>query len=302
MKEGIGPAPRNVTSVGAPVLALLFNAFVFGVSWWPMRQLQGDGLHPVWSTAAIYAIGVSGVLLWRPQAMRGWLEHPLLWLLLLASGLNNLGFNWAMATGDVVRVILLFYLMPAWSVLLAWWLLDERPNRSSLARLALALCGVAVMLKDPAQPWPLPSGLADWLALMGGFMFALTNIMLRRLILAPGESRMLAMFGGGLVTGTLVGLAGGAMGLIAAPPALAPGWVLMVLALTLVFVLGNMTLQYGAARLSASASSIILLSEVVFSGISSVALGAAEITLRTLCGGGLILLAALLAAWAPRPR
>ena len=30
----------------------------------------------------------------------------------------------AYAVGDVVRVVLLFYTMPAWSVLFAWWLLD----------------------------------------------------------------------------------------------------------------------------------------------------------------------------------
>jgi drug/metabolite transporter (DMT)-like permease len=66
------------------------------------------------------------------------------------------------------------------------------------------------------------------------------------------------------------------------------------------FVLGNMTLQYGAARISASAGAIILLSEVVFSSVSSVALGAAEITPRTLAGGLLILAAAVLAARAPR--
>ena len=31
-----------------------------------------------------------------------------------------MAFNWAVTVGDVVRVVLLFYLMPAWSVLLAW--------------------------------------------------------------------------------------------------------------------------------------------------------------------------------------
>jgi drug/metabolite transporter (DMT)-like permease len=62
-----------------------------------------------------------------------------------------------------------------------------------------------------------------------------------------------------------------------------------------------MTLQYGAARMSASAGAIILLSEVVFSSVSSVAMGAAQITARTLGGGLLILVAAVMAARAPRP-
>ena len=58
--------------------ALLFNAFVFGVSWWPMRQIEARGLHPVWTTALIYAVGVAGVLVWRPPAWRGLFRHPLL--------------------------------------------------------------------------------------------------------------------------------------------------------------------------------------------------------------------------------
>ena len=201
-----------------------------------------------------------------------------------------------MVTGDVVRVVLLFYLMPAWSVLLAWWLLKEDPTRAAALRLLLALCGLFVMLKAPEQAWPLPSGLADWLALMGGCMFALSNVLLRKVGHVPPPARLFSMFSGGLFTGLLVGLMGGAFGLVAPPPALAWGWVLIVVGVTVFFVLANMTLQYSAPRMSAGASSVILLSEVVFAGVSSVALGSAELLPRTVLGGSLILLAAIFAA------
>ena len=277
--------------------ALLFNAFVFGVSWWPMRQIDAQGMHPVWTTALIYSCGVVGVLIWRPQAWRGLLHFPALWILLISAGLNNLGFNWSMTIGDVVRVILLFYLMPAWTVPLSWAILDERPTAITLLRLLLALVGVGIMLRSPDTPWPVPSGLADWLALIGGFMFALGNVMLRRLAHVPRESRMLAMFSGGVLTATSVGLLGGGMGLIAPPTLQAASGLALLAALTVFFVLANMTLLYGAARTSASAAALILLSEVVFSSVSSVALGAGEITPRVLLGGGLILGAAVMAAF-----
>jgi hypothetical protein len=61
------------------VLALILNAFVWGVSWWPFRQLQGHGLHPLWTTALVYAVVVAGLLALRPQAWRGFLAHPQLW-------------------------------------------------------------------------------------------------------------------------------------------------------------------------------------------------------------------------------
>ena len=61
------------------------------------------------------------------------------------------------------------------------------------------------------------------------------------------------------------------------------------------FLAGNLALQYGAARLRASTTSLIMLSEVVFASVSSVMLGAGEWSSRTVVGGGLILLASLLA-------
>jgi len=275
-------------------LALLLNAFTWGVSWWPFRQLQDLGLHPLWATALIYLFALICLAILRPGAWRGFLQHPGLWTLLLASGLANIGFNWAVTVGDVVRVVLLFYLMPAWVVVLAWPLLGERPNATSLARLALALIGVVVVLKTPESPWPWPHTLADGLAVMGGFSFALTNVMLRRLHGAPTASSMLAMFGGGALMAALAALLGVQQGMVEGLPPLAPSWLGWVGALSVFFLVGNLGLQYGAARLSASATSIIMLSEVVFASTSAVLLGAGELSPRVIAGGALILLAALL--------
>lgn len=274
--------------------ALTLNAFVWGLSWWPFRQLQNQGLHPLWTTALIYIVALLGLFTVQPRAWRGLLKHPGLWWLVLVSGLTNVGFNWAVTVGDVVRVVLLFYLMPAWVVLLAWPLLGEKPNTGSLLRLTLALTGVVIVLKTPTSPWPVPENLADWLALMGGFSFALTNILLRKLNQTPSEARMLAMFGGGAVMATLAAVLGMGMGLVAPPPAPAIGWAGMALLISLAFMAGNLALQYGAAHLSASATSLILLSEVVFASVSSVVLGTGELSTRILLGGGLIILASLL--------
>lgn len=274
--------------------ALTLNALVWGVSWWPFRALQEHGLHPLWATALIYVFALLCLLALKPRAGRAFWQHPMLWWLLLASGLTNVGFNWAVTVGDVVRVVLLFYLMPAWVVLLAWPLLGEKPSSASILRLVLALTGVVIVLKTPGSPWPLPESLADWLALMGGFCFALTNILLRKLNQTPSEARMLAMFGGGAVMASSAAVLGLGLGVVALPPAPSLAWAGLALAITLAFLVGNLALQYGAARLSASATSLIMLSEVIFASVSSVWLGAGELSARTLFGGGLILLASLL--------
>jgi len=284
-----------------PALALIFNAFVWGVSWFPFRQLQGRGLHPVWATALIYAAIFVAVSLLRRQALRGFIAQPGLLLLGLAAGLTNVGFNWAVTEGDVVRVVLLFYLMPLWSVLLAWIFLGERPSPAALARMGLALAGVAVVLKSPETEWPVPASLPDWLGLAAGFCFAVTNILLRRLRAAPGESRALAMFGGCGAVALVAAFACSAAGAVAPPPLAAPGWLPWALLLGTGFVLANICLQYGAGRLVASTTSVIMLSEVLFASASSVALGAAVLGARIWVGGGLIVMAAAWSAFARTP-
>jgi drug/metabolite transporter (DMT)-like permease len=280
--------------------ALVFNAFVWGVSWWPFRELQSQGLHPLWSTALIYFFSLACVaLVWR-GGWRGFALHPQLWLLALAAGLTNVGFNWAVTVGDVVRVVLLFYLMPAWSVLLAWGLLGEQPTRTSLLRLALAMAGVLIVLKSPGSPWPVPHSAADWLALMGGLSFAATNVLLRKLAYTPSESRMMAMFGGGGVMATATALLGMAWHIVPAP-VWSTSWSGVALGLAVAFLLSNMALQYGAARLAASTTALVMLTEILFASLSAAALGAAEFSPRTLLGGSLIVLAAALAALAPAP-
>jgi drug/metabolite transporter (DMT)-like permease len=286
----------------APAAALVFNAFVWGVSWWPFRALHEAGVHPLWSTALVYSLSLLCVLVVRPRAVAAFARQPMLWLLAGAAGLTNVGFNWAVTIGDVVRVVLLFYLMPAWSVLLAWLLLGERPTAPAFGRLALALAGVATVLHVPGAGWPWPSGAADLLALMGGFSFALTNVLLRRLHATAADARVLAMFGGGATLATTVALLGLAQGSVPALPALAPGWGALGLLLALGFLAGNLALQYGAARLAAQTTALVMLSEVVFASLSSVALGASHLSPGVLLGGGMILAAAAWSAWPARSR
>ena len=278
--------------------ALVINAFIWGVSWWPLRELQARGLHPLWATALVYFVVFAGLLVFYSGSLKGFAAHPQLWLLALAAGVTNVGFNWAVTVGDVVRVVLLFYLMPAWSVLVAWALLGEKPTAASLLRLVIAMAGVLIVLQAPGAAWPVPQGLPDWLAIMGGFSFALTNVMLSKLSHTPTSSRMLAMFAGGAVMAAGAALVGMAQHLVPAPSlqGMAP---LFVIGLSLAFLISNAALQYGAARLAATTTALVMLTEILFASGSAALLGAAAFTPRIWLGGGLIVLAALMAALSP---
>lgn len=284
----------QATARGWAAGALVFNAFVWGVSWWPFRQLQALGLHPLWATAFVYALAVLVIGAARPQAWRTLLTTPSLWVILLASGCTNAAFNWAVTAGDVVRAVLLFYLMPLWAIVLARLLLHEPLRARALLRVALALAGAMIVLRPPGGGWPLPHSVADVLAIVGGFSFALNNVMLRREANRPEAARALAMFtGGALVAGTMALLL--RHGGVPAPTG-AAAWAVPAALLAVFFLLSNLSLQYGAARLPAQATSVIMLTEVVFASASAALLGGAALSPQVLAGGALILGAALLAA------
>jgi drug/metabolite transporter (DMT)-like permease len=311
------PGPRSGAPARrlAPVLALAVNAFIWGVSWWPFRRLQALGLHPLWATTLIYVLCVAAIAAWRRGALREFATRPALWLIFLAAGTTNAAFNWAVSIGDVVRVVLLFYLMPLWALLLARLVLGEPFTRRAVVRVALALAGAALVLwhGEPAPGAARAAGAGAWhalpdlLALLGGFSFALNNVMLRRAAALPHEGRAIAMFLGGAV------VAGAAASLLSAGAASAAGgagvhwppagtaWLLPALGLSLAFLGSNLCLQYGASRLSAAAAAVVMPSEVLFASLTSVWWGGATLHASVLAGGALILAAALASAFERRP-
>ena len=283
-----------------PALCLTFNALVWGLSWWPLRQLQGLGLHPLWATVIVYLVAALVIAALRPGAPGLVVRTPALWVLVVASGTTNAAFNWAMVVGDVVRVVLLFYLMPLWAVLLARLLLGEVLTLRAALRVALALAGAAVVLWPDGGGWPLPATLADALALVGGFSFALNNVMLRREAARPEEGRAFAMFAGGVIVAGALASALALHGSTGWPPPPATAWVAGVLALALVFLASNLALQFGAARLPANVTAVVMLTEVVFAAGSALLLDGGRLTPALAVGGTLIIAAALLAAARPR--
>ncbi len=288
-----------------PALALVVNAFVWGTSWWAFRQLESRGLHPLWATVLIYGMAVAVILLLRPRALMQLLRTPALWVLVLASGTTNAAFNWAVTIGDVVRVVLLFYLMPLWAVLLARALLNEPLTRLAGLRVLIALAGAAIVLwpaeRSGWEALPLPRSLPDWLGVIGGFSFALNNVMLRREAHRPEEGRALAMFAGGMAVAGVLALVLARAGIAPWLPAAQPAWLAGVFVLAVLFLFGNMALQYGAARLPANVTSVVMLTEILFASVSALLLGGGSLTAQLLAGGALILLAALLSTLASGP-
>ncbi|MEZ5728868.1 MAG: DMT family transporter [Burkholderiaceae bacterium] len=207
-----------------PIIALLVNATVWGLSWWPMRQLGELGLHALWTTTIIFGVSLAFVLPAERIAARRARHTPPaseaagIWILALASGITNAGFNWGILVGEVVRVVLLFYLMPVWSAIFARALLGEAITGQTVLRITVSLAGAALVLWKPGAGIPVPASLGDWLGLIGGVGFALTNVMLRRLAEIRATQRLAAMCTGSALIPGAVAVLATAAGVIAPPP------------------------------------------------------------------------------------
>lgn len=287
-KEGI--SDKRETHLA--VLSLFGSALIWGLIWYPYRLLRDAGIHGIVSSSVTCAIAFAlGLLFFRRSFSRFTPSWALL-LLALSSGVCNLGYVLATLTGDVLRVLLLFYLAPLWTVFFAWILLGERLSRFGAYIIALSLAGALIMLWHPHIGLPVPRDSADWLGLGAGISFALFNVLSRQAADVSIEIKSMSAFFGVVVVG-------GGLVLLGFAPAQIPSvfsvWAMLV-AIGAVLVGASLIAQYGLARVASNRAIVIMLSEVGFAALASWLLANEVPALRDWIGGAMILAASLLSA------
>jgi drug/metabolite transporter (DMT)-like permease len=272
---------------------LLVAAFTWGVIWYPYRLLEQAQVPGVLSTFATYAVALGCVL---PFFLRQSLAHRHRWrgllAVALASGWTNLAYVLAVLQGEVMRVMLLFYLAPLWTIVFARLILNERPHLMGYLVIGLSLAGAVTMLHTGDGRWPLPGNAAEWLALSAGVGFALANVLSHRIRDVPIGTRSLWVFGGVLAITAFPVLNGGGMAETLGGLA-ADGWGLVV-GTGLALVLATFAVQYGLAHTPAMQAIVILLTELVAAGLSSWWLAGEVMNAREWLGGAMIVAASLL--------
>ncbi|GAB2180744.1 DMT family transporter [Denitratisoma sp. agr-D3] len=269
--------------------SLLTGATVWGLIWYPFRLLEQAGLSGALATAASYGVALAlGVILLWPR-LRGLRLSPRLIPIVLTAGGCNMGYVLAVLHGEVMRVLLLFYLSPLWTVLFSRLLLGERLNSVGFGVVACSLLGAVIMLWHPDLGLPWPANGAEWVGVGAGMFFALQNVFVRKAAEQPVETRTLAVFAG--VIG--LGLAVAAVEPQAVPLKLDGFILLMLFMVGLVLLLANLVVQVGLAALPANRAIVILLSELVVAALSSWWLAGETMELREWLGGGLIVAASL---------
>ncbi len=273
------------------VPSLVYAATLWGLVWYPYRLLNEAGVGGVASSFFSYALPllVMGGLHLRAlrAARRQWG-----WLLAmgLSAGWTNLAYVLAVLDGEVVRVLLLFYLSPLWTVLFSRVLLKEQLNRAGVAVMALAGGGALAMLWQPGE-WPLPANGSEWLALSAGVMFAFSNVISRHLDGVAEGAKAVSVWAGVVVL-TLAGLALRPAELDFMPDATATTWLLL---LGVGVVIGSMTyaVQFGLARVPANQAIVIFLFELVVGAVSAYFLSNERMGVQEWIGAGMIITASL---------
>lgn len=276
-----------------PVLALLGTATFWGLLWYPMRWLAAHGVPGLWGTGILFAsaLVVGSPMLWRYRAQLT-VRPALLAGLMVANGWCNTAFILAVLDGQVVRVLLLFYLSPIWAVLLARIFLGERLPSRAWVTLVVAMGGALIILWQPSLGMPWPRDHSDWLAISSGFGFACSNVFIRMgHDLAIGLKVVAAWLGVTVLSGVLL-LAGfgGQMAWSVTPVVVA------IVVGVVGIVMMSVCLVFGVSRMPVHRSAVILLFEVMVGAVSAQWLAHEALGGREWLGGALILGAAWLAS------
>jgi drug/metabolite transporter (DMT)-like permease len=195
------------------------------------------------------------------------------------------GFFYAVARLPLAEAFIFFLTSPFYIPIIAYIWLGERAPRRVIAAIALGFIGVAIVLRPGLHEW-------SWVALvaLGSALFtAGVKVIVRQLSFSEPLPRVVFCFA---AVGTVVS---------AIPAALhwvTPSWQAWVLLLSLsaVGTFGQLLMSYAHALAPAATLGPMVYSAVVFSAGYGWLLWRDPIDSYTLWGGGLIILAGLLAS------
>lgn len=283
------------TSFLASAIVLATGMF-WGIYWLPVRAIADLGLDGAWGTGAITLAAVLFLLpfaLAKKGALR---EANLVGVASVALGggafaLYSIGFLY----GKVALVVLLWFFSPVWSVLIAKYLLRWQVPKLRLIAIAVGLCGLFIMLGGDGGI-PVPGSLGEWMAFIGGLLWALATAGMRlKSQLPPAPAALLFALGAA------------ATSFLFAPflePV--PRVALSDLSTMAVNVLLTGGLWWGASiaalmwatvRLDPARVGILLMTEVIFGAVTAAIFAGESLSPSEMIGGSLVVLCGLLEVW-----
>jgi len=258
--------------------------------------MEAAGLSAPIATFCSYVAALVFASLVFPRAWQEFARYPAsLAIIGLTAGVTNVSYLVAIMQAEVVRVVLLFYLAPLWTVLLARLLLAEKIDRRGALTLAIGMCGAVIMLWRPELGAPLPRNGHEWLGMLGGFAFALCNVLVRREDRASPEAKSIA----GAIGVAMVALPVAAMlsaSRVDQWAALISEHVGLLAVVGIALMASSVAMQHGLSRLEANRAAVILLFELIIAALAAHYLAGEQSRLQEWAGGALLAAAGLVAA------
>ena len=277
-----------------PIFSLLFGAFVWGIIWYPYRLMANAGVSGIYSSFYVFILTIAIALSYffiTKKKVPIWSKD--FWLLALVAGYTNISYVLAVIDGEVVRVMLLFYLSPVWTIFLAHFMLNEDTQKRHYIAVFISLIGAFIMFWEPGYLIHLDSK-SDWLALSSGLGFAITNVMTRKHEHMTVNQKALAIWLGVIVVAMIC-----IMFDKNAMPTLdffRPVDAAIMMAIALSLFLSTLLVQFGVTQIKAVEASSFFLFEIVVAAISSYFLVGEIIALQEWLGGILIIAGVILAS------
>lgn len=290
------------------VLVLCLSSIGWGLAWLPIKSLNSMGLDTPHIIIIAFTSAALALLPWIIKQRRAWLPVlPLMLALGFLGGFANVAFQTALSEGDVIRVMILFYMLPIWSVLGGKIFLNEAIDKRRIAALFICVGGAFFILEAWNFSWTSFSGI-DLLALGSGIGLASTNILFRFTAKAPLASKIGFMFTGCVILMLIPLLlfpnfiATNTDWLLSAP---LPnnGAVPLAMAYGMAWI---MAISFGSlwavTQIEAGRSAVILVLELVAAVTSVVLITHSDLKSHELIGGIMVLIAALLEGTRPESK
>ncbi len=252
-----------------------------------MREAGSGGS---WATTIGFLIPL---LVLFPVALRRWRQTLRSFRELAVAGsclaLGIALYSEGVVRGQIAHVILLFYLTPVWSTLLARLFLAEPITGRRVATIALGLAGMFVIFSiGGAMPVPHTSG--DWMGLTAGFSWAVAMVAFNRHKPGPLFDRVFVHFvflAPVFFVVTLIPESGVSSGL---DLFVNEGMLPWILGFALIWVLPVVWLTiFGASRLDPGRVAILLMFEIVIGLLTAALLTDEPLGPRELLGAGLVM-------------
>ena len=166
------------SSDSLPTLIVIITGVVWGGYWIPVRALEATGLTGAWGS---FAVVLAALCVLAPLALPAFRAGRVPWAsagVMFLGGFAFIMYSVGFVYGRVAIIILLFFLTPVWSTLIARFVMGWATPRLRLYAIGVGLLGLVVMLSADGSA-PIPRSLGEWLALASGIIWSVATTMMR---------------------------------------------------------------------------------------------------------------------------